>query len=115
MIKVEELKSRQARPGRPPSGLAPSKKVLLRLYADEGKSIREIGEILNCSKDMIARALSTYGIEARTNASRSRLRKIELSVLEEGVRDKGIRGYARELGITEGTLRHHLKVRKSPP
>ena len=107
--------TRKGKPGRPPSGKAPSKKVLLRLYAEEGKSIREIGETLNCSKDMVARAIKAYGIEARTNASRSRLRAIELAVLKEGVKDKGIRGYARELGVTEGTLRHHLKVRKSPP
>ena len=88
---------------------------LLRLYTKEGKSIREIGEILKCSKDMVARALKAYGIEARSKASRSRLRIIELSVLEEAVKNKGIRGYARELGITEGALRHHLKVRKSAP
>jgi DNA-binding CsgD family transcriptional regulator len=106
--------SQSARSGRPPSGKAPSKKVLLRLYAEEGKSIREIGEILNCSKDMVARALKAYGIEARTNASRSRLRTVELTALEEGIRIKGIRGYASELGICEGTLRHHLKVRKGP-
>ena len=67
---------------RPLSGRTPSKKVLLHLYAKEGKSIREIGETLNCTKDMIARALKAYGIKARTNASRSRLRTIELSTLE---------------------------------
>ena len=88
---------------------------LLRLYTKEGKSIREIGEILKCSKDMVARALKAYGIEARSKASRSRLRIIELSVLEEAVKNKGIRGYARELGITEGALRHHLKGRISAP
>lgn len=115
MIKAEEPKSRRVRPGRPPSEMTPSKKVLFRLYAKEGKSIREIGEALNCSKDMVARALRAHGIEARTNASRSRLRTIEFSALEEAVRDKGIRGYARELGITEGALRHHLKIRKASP
>jgi len=52
MIEGGKKITRRARPGRPPSGLAPSKKVLLRLYAEGGKSIREIGEILNCSKDM---------------------------------------------------------------
>jgi len=53
MIEGGKKITRRARPGRPPSGLAPSKKVLLRLYAEGGKSIREIGEILNCSKDMV--------------------------------------------------------------
>jgi DNA-binding CsgD family transcriptional regulator len=111
----ETSTTQRAKPGRPPSGLAPSKNVLLRLYAEEEKSIREIAESLNCTKDMVARALKAYGIAARPNASRSRLRTIELAILEGGVREKGIRGYARELGVTEGTLRHHLKARKSPP
>lgn len=102
----------KARVGRPPSGKAPSKETLLRLYRQQKRSIREIGNALNCSKDMVARALKAHGIETRPKASRSRLRTLELSVLEEGIRDKGIRGFARELGITEGALRHHLKVRK---
>jgi len=114
MKKGKTPQTRRAGTGRPPSGKAPSKKNLLRLYVEEGKSIRGIGESLNCSKDMVARALKAHGIETRSNASRSRLRTIELSVLKESVRDKGIRGYAKELGITEGALRHHLKVRKSP-
>lgn len=115
MVEGRGPKTRRARAGRPPSGRAPSKKVLTRLYTEEGKSVREIGEALNCSKDMVARALKAYGIKARANASRSGLRTLELATLEEGVREKGIRGFARELGVTEGTLRHHLKVRKSPP
>ena len=105
IIERQSTKTRQAGAGRPRSGKSPSKKVLLRLYVEEEKSIREIGEALNCSKGKVARALKAYGIEARINASRSRLRTIELSVLEEAVRDRGIRGYARELGITEGALR----------
>jgi len=104
---------RERKRGRPPSGSAPSKNILLRLYTEEEKSIREIAESLNCTKDMVARTLKAHGIAARTNASRSRLRTIKLAILEEGVREKGIRGYARELGVTEGTLRHHLKARKN--
>ena len=34
------------------------------------------------------------------------------SLLERGDKSKGIRGYARKIGIDESTLRHHLKVRK---
>ena len=108
-------RTQSAQKGRPPSGRSPSKKVLVHLYVEKNLSIREIGETLGCSKDMVARALKAHRVKARTNASRSRLRKIELSDLEEGIKLKGIRGYARELGITEGALRHHLKVRKRPP
>jgi DNA-binding CsgD family transcriptional regulator len=99
----------ERRPGRPPSGLAPSKKVLLRLYAEEGKSIREIGETLSCSKDMVARALKAYGIEARSNAKRSQLRDFPREKLVLQVSEKGIRGLARELRIHENTLRNYLK------
>jgi transposase-like protein len=95
--------------GRPPSGRAPSKKVLLRLYAEEGKSIRQIGETLNCSKDMVARALKAYGIEARAKTKRSQLRDFPREKLKSQVSKKGIRGLARELGIHENTLRNYLK------
>jgi len=64
--------------GRRPSGRAPSKQVLLRLYAEESKSIREIGEILNCSKDTVARALKAYEIKARTKVRRSGLARLDI-------------------------------------
>jgi uncharacterized protein YidB (DUF937 family) len=38
--------------------------------------------------------------------------KYRLKDLEAAVNEKGIRGLAREMGIDEGTLRHHLKMRK---
>ena len=107
------LKSRMARVGRPPSGKAPSKKVLLRLYAEEGKSIREIGETLNCSKDMVARALKAYGIEARTRTRRSGLGKLNREALESSVREKGVRGTALELGVNASTLNRFLRKKAS--
>jgi len=97
--------------GKPPIGTKPSKAVLRRLYVTESRSIREIGNLQGCTKDMVARALKEYGIEARTNASRSRLRTIPLQDLEAAIRDKGLRGAARDLGVDHSTLRHHLKVR----
>jgi DNA-binding CsgD family transcriptional regulator len=101
---------RERRSGRPPSGMAPSKRVLLRLYAEEGKSIREIGEILNCSKDMVMRALKAHEIEARANTKRSRLRGFPKEDLLAQVSEKGVRSLARELGIHENTLRNYLKT-----
>ena len=102
-------KTRRAGAGRPPSGKAPSKKVLLRLYNEEGKSIREIGETLNCSKDMVARVIKAYGIEARTKVRRSRLEKYDREALESTVRAKGIRGTALELGVNASTLSRFLR------
>jgi predicted transcriptional regulator len=101
-----------AKRGKPPIGSKPSKKVLRRLYVKEARSIREIADLKGCTKDMVARALKEYEIEARTNAKRSNLRKYSIERLESGVKRMGIRGLAREMGVDESTLRHHLNIRK---
>ena len=99
---------------KPASRSKPDKAILRNLYVKESKSIREIAETLECTKDMVFRALKEYGIETRTNRRRSKLKDIKHSVLVKCVKSKGIRGYARELGVDESTLRHHLKVRIGP-
>lgn len=111
-IKYQEAIGLEVKRGRPPVGPPPSRADLVKLYVKEGRSVRDVAATLGCSKDIVHRALGKYGIAARPNASRSRLRIIALSILRAGAREKGIRGYARELGVDEGTLRHHLKVRK---
>ena len=98
--------------GRIAKGAKLSRAKLKKLYIEEAKSIREVAEILGCTKDMVFRALKQYGIKTRANKRRSQLKTLKLSALELGVKSKGIRGYARELGVDESTLRHHLKVRK---
>ena len=97
--------------GKPAIGMKPEKPALRKLYVKESKSIREIAELLSCTKDMVYRCLQEYEIEIRANNRRSMLIKYKLSELEKGIRIKGIRGYARELGVDESTLRHHLKIR----
>jgi hypothetical protein len=101
------------RRGKPALGKKPSKMVLRRLYVKEEKSIREIANLRGCTKDMVARALKEYGIEARSNASRSRLWTIPLKDLEVAIRQKGLRGAANDLGVDDSTLKHHLKTRIS--
>jgi hypothetical protein len=93
-------------------GARPDKTTLQRLYEKQLKSVREVAEILGCSKDMVYRALNEYGIKTRSNKRRSQLKDIKHSVLEREINKKGIRGYARELGVDESTLRHHLKLRR---
>ncbi len=97
---------------KPAIGEKPDKTDLQRLYEKQFKSVREVAEILGCTKDMVYRALKEYGIETRSNKRRSQLKDIKSSVLEREVKRKGIRGYARELGVDESTLRHHLKIRR---
>ena len=110
-IKYQEAIGREVKGGRPPAGPAPSKADLVKLYVKEERSVRDVAAALGCSKDMVHRTLRKYGIAARPNASRSSLLKYSLSDLKAAVKTKGIRGAARGLGIDEGTLRHHLKVR----
>jgi sugar diacid utilization regulator len=90
----------------------PDKKTLTRLYVDQGLSLREISERLGLHPDTIRYHLKRYGIEARSKAKRSQLRAYRLETLEKGIREKGVRGYAQELGIHENTLRHYLKGAK---
>lgn len=111
-IKYKEAIGLDVKRGRPPAGTAPSKAALVKLYAKEERSVRDVAATLGCSKDAVYRALKQFKIDARSNASRSRLRTIPLTDLEVAIRDMGIRGFARELRISEGTIRHHLKVRK---
>ena len=111
-IKYREAIGLEVKRGRPPAGPAPSKADLVKLYVKEERSVRDVAEALGCSKDMVARALKAYRIEARTNASRSRLRTISLQDLEAAILAKGISGTARDLRVDRSTLRHHLKTRK---
>jgi len=97
---------------KPAKGDKPSRTTLSRLYVKQSKSVREIAVTLGCTKDMIYRSLKKHGIETRTNKRRSGLKDIKLSTLEIEVKSKGIRGYARELGVDESTLRHHIKIRR---
>jgi IS30 family transposase len=88
------------------------KKTLTRLYVDQGLSLREIAERLGLHQATVHYHLKRHGIELRGNAKRSRLRTYRLETLEKGIGEKGVRGYARELGIHENTLRHYLKRAK---
>jgi len=91
----------------------PDKKTLTRLYVDQGLSVREIASRLGLHPGTIHYHLKRYGIKTRSQAKRSELRKYRLDSLEKGIREKGVRGYARELGIHENTLRYYLKRAKS--
>jgi DNA-binding CsgD family transcriptional regulator len=110
-IKYKEAAGLEVKRGRPLISQKPSKPELRRLYVRESKSIRDIARILGCSKDMIYRALQEYNIERRPRIKGSALWKHETSILHEGIKEKGIRGFAKELGIDESTLRYHLKRR----
>jgi transposase-like protein len=98
-IKYQEAAGLQVKRVRPPAGPPPSKADLVKLYVQESRSIRDVAAALGCSKDAVHRAFRKYRIKARAGARRrSALLKYRLSDLKAAIRDKGIRGTARELG-----------------
>jgi len=108
-IRYKEALGLEAKRGKSPIGNKPDKEELERMYVSESKSIREIAGQLGCTKDMVYRTLREYRIDRRSNVSRSRLRLYNIRDLEKGIRAKGLRGYAKELGVHENTLRYYLK------
>lgn len=112
-IKYLEAIGQTPKRGRPTDKPTPSKADLVRLYVQEGRPIRDVAVALGCSRDMVHYALKRFGIETRSCVRRSRLQAIDLDVLEAGVRDQGVGRYAKTLGVSIGTLSHHLKIRRS--
>jgi len=97
------------KPGRPRIHIRPRPEELRKLYLGEGKSIRAVARELGCSKDMIARSLKEHGIKRRMRTSNKKLADYSMKNLVTDVQEKGIRGLARELGVTEGAIRYHLR------
>jgi len=107
-IQYKEVAGLEAKSGKPAIGEKPTKGDLKKLYAKESKSIREVAEVLECSKDMVYRLLKEYGIERRPYNKRSKLRNFDKSFLKREVRNKGITKVANELSVDVRTLRKYI-------
>jgi DNA invertase Pin-like site-specific DNA recombinase len=94
---------------KPAKGSKPSKSELKRLYIKESRSVRNIAELLECSKDMVYRALQEYEIERRPHTWSPKLERFDLEFIRETVRQKGYRKGAEELGVDKSTLFRYLK------
>ena len=108
-IKYKEAVGLEAKKGKLVIGKRPEKAELKKLYVKESKSIREIAEILGCSKDMIYRSLREYDIEIRSKTRRSQLRVYEIDYLRNEINSKGYKQVAVELGIGVTTLRDYMR------
>lgn len=108
-IKYKEAVGLEPRRGKPSIGEKPSKIVLKKLYIKESKSIRDIADILGCSKDMVYRALKEYDIERRPHTWKPRLLQYDLGFIRGTVKKKGYRKGAQELGVDKATLYRYLK------
>ncbi|MFC2160963.1 hypothetical protein ACFLRX_04855 [Acidobacteriota bacterium] len=113
-IKNKEALGLKAKKGKPAVGNKPGKAKLKKLYITESKSIREVAEILGCSKDMVYRSLEEYQIDRRPGYNRSKLRIYDLAYLKIEIKKKGYKEFALELGVDVSTLRKHIKKRISP-
>ena len=111
-IKYQEAAGLEVKRGRPPAGPAPSRADLVKLYVKEGRSVRDVAAAVGCSKDAVHRGLKKYGIASRSRARKSALIDYSLRQLKTGIREKGLRGFARKLGVSAGTILHHLRTRK---
>jgi transposase-like protein len=107
-IKYKEAANIEVKKGKSSIGKKPSKETLHKIYVEESRSIREIADILGCSKDMIYRALKEYGIDRRPDNKRSKLRNYDKSFLKKSVREKGITKAAKELSVNKNTLKKYI-------
>lgn len=110
-IKYKEAIGMKVGKGRLAIGERPDKKEIEKLYVKESKSIREVAEMLRCSKDMVYRALQEYGIERRGKTRGSKLSSIDTVLLKKVIKEKGYRNAARDLGISTTALWSYVKKR----
>ena len=108
-IKYQEVVGHEVKRGRPSTGIKPDRDKLVHLYIQESRSIRDIAHVLGCKKDVVHYWLKKYGIKTRPMAKRSKLLKYSLYDLKEGVKKRGIRGYAMVLGVNASTLSRFLR------
>lgn len=110
-IPYKKAIGQKLKPGRQSIGKKPEKKELIKSYIKESKSIREIAEQMECSKDIVFRSLKEYEIERRPGFNRSRLMIYDLAYLKKEIKKKGYRDFSKELGVDVSTLRKHIKKR----
>ncbi|MBU4496089.1 MAG: hypothetical protein KJ874_12425 [Acidobacteria bacterium] len=95
--------------GRPAIGSKPSYENLIKLYIEDKKSIREIADILGCSKDMVFNSLQEYGIKTRKGSKRSKLKDVELEELIKMVSTIGLTNTAKSLGVDIRTVKKQIE------
>lgn len=108
-MKYKEAAGLIVKKGKPAIGKKPSNAELKRLYVKEARSIREVAEILGCSKDMVYRTLKECRIERRPHTWSSKLERFDIEFLKETVNKKGYRKGAQDLGVDKSTLYRYLK------
>jgi len=80
----------------------------VRLYINEKKSLRDIASIMGLSEATIRRRLHAAGVAMRSNAPRSRLRKLNQARLFASIVEIGVRKTAKRWKINERTFKYYL-------
>lgn len=111
-IKYKEAMGFESKRGRPSIGNKPGKTELKKLYLKESKSIREIAEILGCSKDMVYRTIHKYGIKKEKKTRKGKLKGITLEYIEKSLKNKTKVKLAEELGVTRQGLNKRIRLLK---
>lgn len=89
------------------------KKVLEVLYLKEERSIREVANLLNLSKDKVHRLLKSYGIKRNKGIRKGKLTGLTLEYLEREYKQKTKVQVAKELGVSRQSLHEkYLKLKK---
>lgn len=92
--------------------MKPDKAQLEELYIQREYSIQEVAWLLHLNTATVIYHLKRYGIPTREKSKRSKLMKYSPDTLRQGIHAKGVRGYSKELGIHENTLRNYMKKLK---
>jgi len=107
-IKYKEAVGIEVKKGRPTKSKKPSKAQLQKLYIKESRSIREIANILGCSKDIVYRSLKEHGINTRRGYKRSKLRKYRTDFIIQEIKKNGFKNTAIKLNIDVSSLRRYI-------
>jgi len=95
------------RPGRP-QGPRPARAELVRLYVNNGLSLRAAAEALGVSKEAVGRGLTEYQIKPHRRVRPSKLAVYGIGELRRYVKTDGLRVTARTLGVSAPTLLEYL-------
>lgn len=98
------------KPAHRPKEIRPSKNSLVKLYIENKLSVRKIAIQLDCSKDLIHRALKEYGIDRRApGEKRSQLADYDFDFLRSELEIKSYSQVAKELDVHTSTLTRYMK------
>jgi transposase len=81
---------------------------IVRMYVNEKLSTRDIAAIMGLGDATIRRRLHAAGVVMRSNAPRSRLRRLDQARLFASIAEHGVRKTAKRWHIQERTLKYYL-------